>query len=217
MAREFASLEHVELVGLHFHIGSQILDMRIFEYFCKRVNTLLGWFREHGFPIHYLNMGGGLGIDYERPDQFPVTDFADYFATFDRFLDREGMEVHFELGRAVVAQCGELITRVLFEKVNALGHHVVIVDASMSQLIRPALYEAYHAIENLSARSAETGTYTIAGTVCESADVFAKERTLPRLQRGDLLSIKSAGAYGASMASRYNLHDFPESVYSDRL
>lgn len=217
VAEELGQYKNLEFQGLHFHIGSQITDMRVFEFFCKRVNSLTGWFREKGFPLTYLNMGGGLGVNYDNPDGEPIPDFAKFFKVFADNLEVEGVEVHFELGRAVVAQCGELITRVLFNKINSAGNEVVIVDAGMSQLIRPALYEAYHEIENLDARpGSEVKPYIIAGTVCESSDIFASGRIMPELRRGDLVTIKSAGAYGASMASRYNMHDLPRVVYGDR-
>jgi diaminopimelate decarboxylase len=216
VAEELGGYANLEFQGLHFHIGSQITDMRVFEFFCKRVNSLVGWFRERGFPLTYLNMGGGLGINYDNPEGEPMVDFTKFFDVFARNLAVSGVEVHFELGRSVVGQCGELISRVLFNKINSAGNEVVIIDASMAELIRPALYDAYHAIENLDARpGSELRPYIIAGTVCESSDIFASGRMLPLLRRGDLVSIKSAGAYGQSMSSRYNMHDTPRVVYSD--
>lgn len=219
VAEELVTYKNLDFQGLHFHIGSQITDMRVFEFFCRRVNSLVGWFAEKGFPVGYINMGGGLGVDYDNPDGEAMPDFGAYFDAFRRNLDvGPDAEVHFELGRAMVAQCGELITRVLFNKLNSAGREVVIVDGSMSELIRPALYEAYHEIENLDARPGSPRCrYVIAGTACESSDVFSSDRELPELQRGDLVTIKSAGAYGASMASRYNMHDWPRVVYSDTL
>jgi diaminopimelate decarboxylase len=218
VAEELGGYTNLEFQGLHFHIGSQITDMRVFEFFCKRVNSLVGWFRDRGFPLTYLNMGGGLGINYDNPEGEPMVDFERFFDVFARNLAVEGVEVHFELGRSVVGQCGELISRVLFNKINSAGNEVVIIDASMAELIRPALYDAYHAIENLDARAGnEVRPYIIAGTVCESSDIFASGRMLPRLRRGDLVTIKSAGAYGQSMSSRYNMHDAPRVVYSDEI
>ncbi len=214
VAEELAEYKHLDFQGLHFHIGSQITDMRVFEFFCRRVNSLVEWFAERGFPLGYINMGGGLGVNYDAPDAEPIPDFGAYFDAFRRNLEVGDAEVHFELGRAMVAQCGELITRVLFNKVNSAGKQVVIIDGSMSELIRPALYEAYHEIENLDARPGSPRVaYVVAGTVCESSDVFASDRELPELRRGDLVTIKSAGAYGASMASQYNMHDLPRAVY----
>ena len=217
VAEELAGYKNLEFQGLHFHIGSQITDMRVFEFFCRRVNSLVEWFAEKGFPLGYINMGGGLGINYDNPDSEPIPDFKAYFDAFRRNLNVGNAEVHFELGRAMVAQCGELISRVLFNKINSAGDEVVIIDASMTELIRPALYEAYHEIENLDARPGPRRPYIVAGTACESTDVFASGRLLPEFRRGDLVTIKSAGAYGASMASMYNMHDLPRVVYSDRI
>ncbi len=217
VAEELAGYKNLEFQGLHFHIGSQITDMRVFEFFCRRVNSLVEWFAEKGFPLGYINMGGGLGVNYDNPDGEPIPDFKAYFDAFRRNLRVGDAEVHFELGRAMVAQCGELISRVLFNKINSAGDEVVIIDASMTELIRPALYEAYHEIENLDARPGRRRPYIVAGTACESTDVFASGRLLPELRRGDLVTIKSAGAYGASMASMYNMHDLPRVVYSDRI
>ncbi len=209
--------KHIEIIGLHFHIGSQILDLNVFAKLCERVNTLWQWFAERGFHFSYVNLGGGLGIDYVNPEEHPIPDFAGYFAVFHEHL-RLGSDVsvHFELGRSIVGQCGELISRVLFHKTTASGKRVAIIDASMTELLRPALYQAKHVIENLSGGE-KKDTYIIGGTVCESSDIFARDLTLPVLHRGDLVSIKSAGAYGAAMASTYNLHDLPGAVYSDEL
>ncbi len=223
VAEELPTYKNLDFQGLHFHIGSQITDMRVFEFFCRRVNSLVEWFAAKGFPLGYINMGGGLGVNYDAPDAEPVPDFRAYFDAFRNNLDVSAVaggdvEVHFELGRAAVAQCGELISRVLFNKINSAGNEVVIIDASMSELIRPALYEAYHEIENLDARpGSPRRPYIVAGTACESSDVFASGRELPELRRGDLVTIKTAGAYGASMSSRYNMHALPRSVYSDQL
>ncbi len=218
VAEELPTYKNLEFQGLHFHIGSQITDMRVFEFFCRRVNSLVEWFAEKGFPLGYINMGGGLGVNYDNPDGDPMPDFGAYFDAFRGNLSVGDAEVHFELGRAMVAQCGELISRVLFNKINSAGDEVVIIDGSMTELIRPALYEAYHEIENLDARpGSQRRPYIVAGTACESTDVFASGRELPELRRGDLVTIKSAGAYGASMASRYNMHDLPRSVYSDEI
>lgn len=214
--RESASLRHVRICGLHFHIGSQIRDLRVFDYLCRRIVTLLGWFREQGINPSHVNVGGGLGINYASPEDEAVPDFAGYFGIFERLLPRE-LELHFELGRSIAGQCGELITRVLYNKTTAAGRRVTICDASMSQLLRPALYGARHAIENITPRSGGRVRVTVAGTACESADIFDRDIELLQPLRGDLLTIKSAGAYGMSMASRYNLHDLPAAVYSDEL
>ena len=210
-------LRHIEIVGLHFHIGSQIRDMQVFERLCGRVNAIKTWFSERGVVLRHLNMGGGLGIDYDSPDREPIPDFASYFAVFARCLETEpGQTVHFELGRSLVGQCGELVARVLYNKTTAAGSEVVILDAGMTDLIRPALYDARHKIENLSSQAAPR-TYTVVGPICESSDTFASGIELPATSRGDLLAIRSAGAYGMAMASRYNLRDLPGTVYSDEL
>ena len=164
-----------------------------------------------------MDVGGGLGVNYDLPENEPVPNIASVFSIINSHLKVGGRPVHFEFGRAIVAQCGELITSVLFNKTTASGRKLVIVDASMTELIRPALYGAYHNIENITSHSAEHARYTIAGTACESTDIFDEGVTLPLTSRGDLLTIKSAGAYGMSMASRYNLHDLPAAVYSDSI
>ena len=206
-------LPNVNLEGLHFHIGSQILEMGPFRELCNRINGIQKDLEARKIAIRSINVGGGLGIDYIRPDDNPVPDFESYFGTFAKYLElREGQELHFELGRALVAQCGTLITKVSYVKE---GQHkkFAIVDAGMNDLIRPALYQAYHKIENLSSDGPED-RYDVVGPVCESSDCFGKEVQLPQTSRGDLLAIRSAGAYGQIMAMRYNLRDLAQAYYS---
>ena len=206
-------LPNVNLEGLHFHIGSQILEMGPFRELCNRINGIQKDLEARRISIRSINVGGGLGIDYIRPDENPVPDFESYFGTFAKYLElREGQELHFELGRALVAQCGTLITKVSYVKE---GQHkkFAIVDAGMNDLIRPALYQAYHKIENLSSDGPED-RYDVVGPVCESSDCFGKEVQLPQTSRGDLLAIRSAGAYGQIMAMRYNLRDLAQAYYS---
>lgn len=217
LANEIEQLRNIRIVGLHFHVGSQILDMSVFENLCHRVNELTRWFEQRGFALEHINVGGGLGIDYEDPDRASVPDFESYFAAFARTLDVGNKQIHFELGRSIVGQCGELISRVLYRKTTPTEREVAIIDASMTELMRPALYGAYHRIVNLTSPDAEQMSCMVAGTVCESSDIFAREVVLPELRRGDLVAIQSAGAYGRSMASCYNLHALPEAVYSDEL
>lgn len=213
--------EHIELVGIHFHVGSQITDLNVFKSLCVKVNELNNWFDERGFRLKVLNVGGGLGVDYHEPDTQPIPDFEAYFSVFDEFLERKpGQEVHFELGRALVSQCGSLVSRVLYVK-NGIKKNFLIVDAGMTELLRPALYQAYHRIENLTA-GAEGGKddpihYDVVGPICESSDCFGKEVPLPITRRGDLIAIRTAGAYGEVMASRYNLREEIRYVYSDQL
>lgn len=207
---------NVNVTGLHFHIGSQITDMDVFEQLCASANSAYRRFTEEGFNLTHMNLGGGLGVNYDDPDGEPVPDFGKYFAVFAENLSLPPhVKVHFELGRSLVAQCGELISTVLFTKAGGSGRTISLIDASMTELIRPALYQSSHIIENLDGPGRAEHTYTIGGTACESSDIFAEGLSLSELRRGDLLSIKSAGAYGASMASRYNMHDIPRSVYSD--
>jgi diaminopimelate decarboxylase len=205
------------LIGIHFHIGSQITSAEPFEQLCRRVNEFQEWFEQRGIRLEHLNVGGGLGIDYTEPSAHPMPDFKRYFALFQQNLKvRPGQTVHFELGRSLVGQCGELLTRVLYDKVTAAGTHLALVDAGMNDLMRPALYGAAHRIENLTSTQ-EPGAYTVAGPICESTDIFARGISLPQTRRGDLLRIRSAGAYGRSMASNYNLRDFPREVFSDEM
>lgn len=209
--------QHVDLVGLHFHVGSQITDMNVFKSLCVKVNEWKNWFEERGTSIKVLNVGGGLGVDYQHPDQNPIPDFETYFEIFDRFLERNAnQEVHFELGRALVAQSGSLITKVLYTK-SGVKKHFLVVDAGMTELMRPALYQAYHKIERVDADEESTIPYDVVGPICESSDCFGKEVHLPKSERGDLIAIRTAGAYGEAMASRYNLRDEIRYVYSDVL
>lgn len=205
-------LPGVEYKGLHFHIGSQILDMMDFVALCNRVNSLVDELTRAGLPVGDINVGGGLGVSYEHPNLLPVPDFKSYFETFRRHLRLPaGTCVLFELGRSVVAQCGSLISRVLYVKQGTTKQFAVI-DGSMTELIRPALYKAYHRIENLSSEGPEE-IYDVVGPVCESSDVFLKAAHLNKCSRGDLLAIRSAGAYGEAMASRYNCRPLPEAYY----
>lgn len=214
-------LEHIRIVGLHFHIGSQIRNLTSFAELAERVNEIATWFAQQGVALKHLNMGGGLGIDYSNPDGEPVPDFATYFRIFHEHLHVSPEQtVHFELGRSLVAQCGELITRVLYTKTTAGGARFAITDAGMTELIRPALYSAHHKIENLTAEALGTTVrpidlYSIAGPICESSDVFARDIEFPLSQRGDVLTIRSTGAYGSIMASNYNMRPIAPSHFSD--
>ena len=214
---ELASLPNLHIVGIHFHIGSQITEMKPFEYLSLRCNTIQEWFESKGFRLQHINVGGGLGIDYADPAAHPAPDFAEYFAVFHKHLQvRPGQTVHFELGRSLVGQCGELLTTVLYNKVTAGGIRIALVDAGFTELMRPALYGASHRIENLTS-AGERNTYMVAGPICESTDVFARDLELPETRRGDLLRLMSAGAYGRSMSSNYNLREFPQEIFSDDL
>lgn len=203
-----AGMNHVKFIGLHFHIGSQILEMDDFKALCNRINELQDRLEKAGISVENINVGGGLGIDYQAPDANLIPDFKAYFETYEKNLKlRDGQHLHFELGRAVVGQCGSLITRVLYVK-QATVKQFAIVDAGMTDLLRPALYHAYHQIENLSSEEAEE-MYDVVGPICESSDVFAKEYKLNKCHRGDLIALRSAGAYGEIMASQYNCRELP--------
>lgn len=210
IVRKALGMERISLEGLHFHIGSQILDMSPYIALCRKINGLQDRMEQIGFKPLHINVGGGLGIDYEEPEEHPIPDFRTYFDIFRTQLRlRPGQQLHFELGRSVVAQCGQLITKVLYVKKNP-GRQFAITDAGMTDLIRPALYGAYHKITNLSS-SGNLQKYDVVGPICESSDTFGKDRMLPEVHRGDLLAIMSAGAYGETMASGYNLRRLPGS------
>ncbi|MDR1197963.1 MAG: diaminopimelate decarboxylase [Prevotellaceae bacterium] len=210
------SLNSVNLVCLHFHVGSQIVDMEVFETLCKKVNEIQKIFESFEIRLPHLNVGGGLGIDYKNPDANSIVDFKSYFEIFNKNLNlHKGQKLHFELGRSIVAQCGSLITQVTYVK-NGRQKSFVITDGGMNDLIRPALYHAYHKIENLTSAKAEKN-YDIVGPICESSDCFAKNEPVNETQRGDILAIRSAGAYGEVMASQYNLRELPKAYYSNEI
>ena len=217
-------LKNLKLIGLHFHIGSQITDIGSFKTLCIRVNEIQSWFVSHKITIENINVGGGWGVDYHEPDKNRFLDFAAYFKLYNDFLElRPGQKVHFELGRAVVAQCGTLISRVLYIK-KGVNTNFAILDAGMTELMRPALYQAYHKIENLTSTPAplqvergEAFRYDVVGPICESSDCFGKAVNLPETFRGDIIALRTAGAYGEVMSSAYNLRDRVKSFYSDEI
>jgi diaminopimelate decarboxylase len=231
--------KNLEFLGIHFHVGSQIMDMNVFKSLCIKVNEMQQWFEERGMPVKILNVGGGLGVDYQNPDENAIPDFKSYFKIFADFLNISAhQEVHFELGRALVAQCSSLISKVLYIK-NGIKKNFVIIDAGMTELMRPALYQAYHQIENISKLKVEsekfkvesdklkdaelltlnpqlsTISYDVVGPICESSDCFGKGVEMPETKRGDLIALRTAGAYGEVMASAYNLRPAIRHVYSE--
>ncbi|MZP66696.1 MAG: diaminopimelate decarboxylase [Bacteroidales bacterium] len=209
-----SSLGNIELEGIHFHVGSQITRMSVFRSLCSRVNELQEWFSSQNIDLKTINLGGGLGIDYNNPDKMP--EFDEYFTLIRELVRiRPGQRIHFEPGRSIVGQCGSLITKVLYIK-KGRNTTFAIVDAGMTDLIRPALYQAHHKIQNLTS-SGKTGKYDVVGPICESSDTFAKYIELPETRRGDILAIRSAGAYGETMVSGYNLRKAPGVVFSDEL
>ncbi len=218
---ELKKLTNIKLIGLHFHIGSQIQDLSPFKNLCLRVNEINKWFIQKGYLLPHINLGGGLGINYKEPDAQAIVDFEGYFNVFKQFLElRPSQQIHFELGRCIVGQCGSLISKVLYIK-NGINTNFAILDAGMTELIRPALYQAYHKIENISTNyeivnpqsSIINYKYDVVGPICESSDCFGKAVNLPETKRGDLIAIRSAGAYGEVMSSKYNLRDDVKSVF----
>ena len=210
-------LPNISFIGLHFHIGSQITNMHDFVALCERINEIQHLLHKHDIYPSVINVGGGLGIDYHEPEAHPIPNFKAYFQVFEQHLHlRPEQSLHFELGRSVVAQCGSLITRVLYVKQTATKQFA-IVDAGMTELIRPALYQAKHKIQNLTSQSEKREIYDVVGPICESSDVFDKDLLLPTTQRGDILAIRSAGAYGESMASTYNCRPLPKSLMDNEI
>ena len=210
------TLPHVKFVGLHFHIGSQILDMGDFVALCNRVNELQEKLYARQIIVEHINVGGGLGIDYAHPNRQAIPNFTEYFATYHKHLKlRPQQTLHFELGRAVVGQCGSLISKVIYVK-QGTNKLFAILDAGMTDLIRPALYQAYHKIENITSEE-PMETYDVVGPICESSDVFGKAIDLNKAHRGDLFALRSAGAYGEIMASAYNCRALPKGYTSEEL
>ena len=207
------AMKNVQLKGLHFHIGSQITDLDTFKNLCNRINQIQEQFYARQIIVEHINVGGGLGINYHQPDDEPIPDFKTYFKIFDDFLElRPKQQLHFELGRSIVGQMGSLLSKVIYVK-KASAKSFLIIDAAMTDLIRPSLYQAFHKIENLSSNGEDQKKYDVVGPVCESSDIFAKSVTLPSSKRGDYILIRSAGAYGQVMASNYNMRDNAQVVF----
>lgn len=210
------TMSNIKLIGIHCHIGSQITDMSAFRNLVIRVNEIQEELAKHGLQVENLNFGGGLGIDYYHPNHLPIAAFDNYFAVFNKLLEkRPGQQIHFEPGRSIVAQCGTLISRVLYVKEGDIKKFAIL-DAGFTELIRPAMYDAYHRIENISSDE-EVEIYDVVGPICESSDVFGSDVELNRTHRGDLIALRSAGAYGEVMASQYNCRQLPKAYYSDSL
>lgn len=210
---EILKHKNLALKGIHFHIGSQLLSLNPFANLCQQANKITARLKEQGITLEHINVGGGLGINYTDPDARLIPNFTEYFRTFEKFLNlEEGQTVHFELGRSLVGQCGALISKVLYVKKGATSNFAII-DAGMTDLMRPALYNAYHKVENLS-NEGEPEPYQVVGPICESSDTFGRA-DLPKTKRGDYLKIRSTGAYGQVLSSNYNLRDKAQAIYSD--
>lgn len=208
------TMKNVQLKGLHFHIGSQITDLDTFKNLCNRINQIQEKFYARQIIVDHINVGGGLGINYHQPDDELIPDFKSYFKIFNGFLElRPKQQLHFELGRSIVGQMGSLLSKVIYVK-KAKAKDFLIIDAAMTDLIRPALYQAFHKIENLSSNGSQTKKYDVVGPVCESSDIFAKSVSLPTSKRGDYILIRSTGAYGQVMASNYNMRDTAQVIFT---
>lgn len=209
-------LNSIKVTGIHFHIGSQVIDLNSYRQLCERVNDFQKTFEDRGYILQHINLGGGLGINYKDPEKHSIPDFESFFSIFDEHLEiRPNQDVHFELGRSIVGQCGSLISKVLFIK-EGIATHFAVIDAGMTELIRPALYQAQHKIEVLTSNKPPV-MYDVVGPICESSDTFRQGISLPEVQRGDLVAIRSAGAYGEVMSSGFNLRDKAKAYYSDEL
>jgi diaminopimelate decarboxylase len=210
------SISSVKLTGVHFHIGSQITEMEPFAALFVKAVELERYLSQRRIFLENVNFGGGLGIDYKHPNSNPIPDFKAWFDIFHKhFPARPGQQIHFEPGRSIVGQCGSLISRVLYVKEGAFKRFVIL-DAGFTDLIRPALYDAYHKIENLSSDEAQD-IYDVVGPICESADTFAKAIKLNKTRRGDYIALRSAGAYGETMAMQYNGRALPKAYFSDSI
>lgn len=213
---EMKKMTNIRFSGLHFHIGSQITDMSAFRDLSIRVNEIQEDMEKQGLKIDNLNFGGGLGIDYHHPNHLCIPEFENYFSVFHKLVkQREGQQIHFELGRSVVAQCGSLISKVLYVKKGEVKQFAIL-DAGFTELIRPAMYDAYHRIENITSDE-QLEIYDVVGPICESSDIFGKDRELNQVRRNDLVALRSAGAYGEIMALQYNCRPLPESYFSNEL
>jgi diaminopimelate decarboxylase len=215
--KRLSQMRNVKLIGIHAHIGSQITDLSPFRNLAIRFNEIQDDLEAGGIQLENINVGGGLGIDYYHPNHLAIPAFDNYFAAFHKLLKlRPGQQVHFEPGRSIVAQCGTLVSKVLYIK-RGESKYFAILDAGFTELIRPAMYDAYHRIENISSDDEETAIYDVVGPICESSDVFGRDTELNKARRGDLIAIRSAGAYGETMASCYNCRKLPASYFSDTL
>lgn len=216
LLEKIPSLKNIRLTGIHFHIGSQIENLEPFRRLCEKANDLNAYIEQKGFELSHINVGGGYGINYEQPDEHAIPDFEHFFSLFEENIRlKPHQKLHFELGRSVTGQAGSLITKVLYTKTGKTKNFV-IVDAGMTELIRPALYQAAHRIDVLTSQRPAL-LCDVAGPICESSDVFRTGIEIPEPTRGDLIAIRSAGAYGEVMRSNYNLRQPNPSVYSDEL
>lgn len=213
---ELPALKNIRFTGIHFHIGSQITDLSAFSELCIRFNEIQNDLESKGISLSSINFGGGLGIDYYHPNHVGIPDFEHYFSTFTKLVNRRsGQQVHFELGRSVVGQCGAMIAKCLYVK-KGISKQFAVLDAGFTELIRPAMYDAYHRMENIT-NNEPVEVYDVVGPICESSDVFGKNVELNKVYRNDLIAFRSAGAYGEVMASQYNCRALPKAYFSDTI
>ena len=211
------NLENIRITGIHFHIGSQLINLKPFNELCETSNDVLNYLKENGLKIKNINVGGGLGINYENPEKNLLSNFKDFISLFNKKIKKEkGQFIDFELGRSIVGQCGFLISKILYSK-KSYDRNFLILDSGMNNLIRPALYNSRHKISNITSKHKSFLNYDVVGPICESSDTFAKDYKLIKSNRGDLIVIHSCGAYGESMSSNYNLRDNINSYYSDTI
>ena len=214
---ELSKLSNIDITGIHFHIGSQLLDLKPFKKLCVITNDITSHLKENGVKLRNINVGGGLGIDYDDPINNPISNFNDFINLFNKNINLDkNQSIHFELGRSVVGQCGYLISRILYEKIS-YNKNFLILDSGMNNLIRPALYNSIHKISNISVNNKDYINYDVVGPICESTDTFAKNYKLPSSSRGDLIAIHSCGAYAESMSSNFNLRENIKSYFSDTI
>jgi len=199
-----AKLKHVEIVGVDVHIGSQITDLEPFAAAFRRVVEIVGILRADGHAISRIDLGGGLGVPY-RTDNIPPPDPVQYGATAANITRNANARLIMEPGRLISANAGILVARVIYEK-QGEQKTFLIIDAGMNDLVRPALYDAFHDIVPVREPGpfGARACYDVVGPVCETSDIFAADRDMPRLKAGDLVAILTAGAYGAVMSSAYN-------------
>jgi len=213
LAHRFSKAEGIEIVGLHIHVGSQITNLDPLRSAAQAIVDLARTLRGDGMAIDHLDLGGGLGVSY---DGGAVPSAEDYAAALLPIVKESGLAIVLEPGRNIVAPAGALVTRVVDVKNRPDGKVFVIVDAGMTELIRPMLYNAFHRIEPVDAIDGPEITADIVGPLCETSDTLGKERRLARPKPGDLFAVLDAGAYGAVMASNYNRRTMPAEVLVDR-
>jgi diaminopimelate decarboxylase len=212
LMQTFAQRPSLALVAIHLHVGSQITSLDPLRRAAALAADLSLELRAQGCPLEYVDLGGGLGVSYDGGD---VPSVSDYVGALLTEMRRAGLPIVVEPGRAIAAPAGALVARVIDVKPRTAESDFIIIDAGMTELLRPALYGAFHRIEPVTAAATGSHHYEIVGPVCESSDVVGRDRMLPELTVGDLVAIRDAGAYGSVMASNYNRRPLPPEVMVD--